>query len=131
LGGDNGGIRGKIKAILTGIRPVAAKDKNSVLKPRKDARQRDAPYGKDQGLDDTEKKERASRLTPREHDMFLLLLEGCTLKETAVKLGIAYSTVNTHQMAIYKKLEVNSKAELIINFRCLANSTGQSDERRE
>ncbi|NLE25111.1 MAG: helix-turn-helix transcriptional regulator [Clostridiaceae bacterium] len=56
-------------------------------------------------------------LTPREVEAFILLLEGYTLKETAKQLGIGYSTANTYQTAIYRKLHVNSRAELIINYR--------------
>ena len=56
-------------------------------------------------------------LTPRERDLFLLLLEGYTLKESAKKLDIKYSTANTHMTGIYKKLNVNSRAELIIRYR--------------
>lgn len=114
-----------------GIKPVAVKDENNIFRAGTDAHQRDAPYGKNLWLDDAEKKERASRLTPREHDVFLLLLEGYTLRETAGILGIAYSTANTHQMAIYKKLKVNSKAELIINFRRLQIAPCNQTKRRE
>ncbi|SBV97928.1 hypothetical protein KL86CLO1_10976 [uncultured Eubacteriales bacterium] len=60
---------------------------------------------------------RLSRLTPREHDLYLLLLEGFTLKEAAKQLSIKYSTANSHMSGIYKKLGVNSRAELIINYR--------------
>ena len=56
-------------------------------------------------------------LTPREVDVFRLLLEGYTLRETADQLGVKYSTANTHMTAIYKKLGVNSRAELIIRYR--------------
>ncbi len=55
-------------------------------------------------------------LTPRELDVFRLLLEGYTLQETADQLGVKYSTVNTHMTAIYKKLGVKSRAELIISY---------------
>lgn len=40
--------------------------------------------------------ERLALLTPRERDLFLLLLEGYTLKESAAHLSIKYSTANTH-----------------------------------
>jgi len=60
--------------------------------------------------------ERSMGLTPRELDVFRLLLEGYTLRETAEQLGVKYSTVNTHMTAIYKKLGVNSRAELIIRY---------------
>ncbi|NMB97192.1 MAG: helix-turn-helix transcriptional regulator [Clostridiaceae bacterium] len=58
-----------------------------------------------------------SSLTPREKDVYLLLIEGFTLKEIAKQLGLKYSTVNTHMTQIYRKLKVKSKAELIINYR--------------
>lgn len=60
---------------------------------------------------------RVEQLTPREHDLFLLLMEGFTLKESAKQLLIKYSTANTHMTSIYKKLGVKSRAELIINYR--------------
>jgi DNA-binding CsgD family transcriptional regulator len=56
-------------------------------------------------------------LTPREHDLYLLLMEGYTLMECALKLSVKYSTANTHMTSVYRKLEVNSRAELIINYR--------------
>lgn len=60
---------------------------------------------------------RLGLLTPRERDLFLLLLEGYTLKESAEQLSVKYSTANTHMTGIYKKLNVNSRAELIIRYR--------------
>lgn len=64
-----------------------------------------------------EKQNLVSSLTPRESDLFLLLLEGYTLKESAKELSVKYSTANTHMTAIYKKLKVSSRAELIIKYR--------------
>lgn len=74
----------------------------------------------------SEKKERIARLTPREYDLYLLLLEGFTLKESAKRLLIKYSTANTHMSGIYRKLGVKSRAELIINYRFVttANMNG-------
>jgi DNA-binding CsgD family transcriptional regulator len=70
-------------------------------------------------LDDKEKSKikKVMQLTPREYDVYLLLLEGYTLKECADKLSIKYSTANTHMTGVYKKLGINTKAELIINYR--------------
>lgn len=68
--------------------------------------------------DDKEKKiKNVSTLTQREFEMFHLLVEGYTLKECSAQLSIKYSTANTHMTSIYKKLEVNTKAELIIKYR--------------
>lgn len=61
-------------------------------------------------------------LSPREKDAYQLLLEGFTIKETAKHLGIGYSTANTYQNAVYRKLHVNSRAELIINYHGLEKS---------
>ena len=52
-----------------------------------------------------------------EREVFRLLVEGYTLRETAQQLGLKYSTVNTHMTGIYRKLGVNSRAELIIRYR--------------
>ncbi|NLT12704.1 MAG: hypothetical protein GXY05_00015 [Clostridiales bacterium] len=68
--------------------------------------------------------EQLALLTPRERDLFLLLLEGYTLKESAKQLSVKYSTANTHMTGIYKKLNVNSRAELIIRYRDSAKRDG-------
>lgn len=69
-----------------------------------------------------EKQKKVTLLTPREHELYLLILEGFTLKESAKGLSIKYSTANTHMTAIYKKLGVNTRAELIINYRGINSS---------
>lgn len=58
-------------------------------------------------------------LTPREHDVFELLIKGKKMREVADELGIKYSTVNTHQKSIYKKLGVTSRAECILRYGVL------------
>lgn len=75
---------------------------------------------------DHERQERLDALTPREHDVFLLLVEGYTIKESAQQLGISYSAVNGNMTAIYKKLGIKSRAELIIQYRKYSpNAVGQ------
>lgn len=73
--------------------------------------------GKQMSVTQSGRQVRVAQLTPREHDLYLLLLEGFTLKESAEQLGIKYSTANTHMTGIYRKLGVKSRAELIINYR--------------
>ena len=73
--------------------------------------------GKQIGVTQSGRQVRVARLTPREHELYLLLLEGFTLRESAEQLGIKYSTANTHMTGIYRKLGVRSRAELIINYR--------------
>lgn len=60
-------------------------------------------------LDDT-------NLTPREKQVVLLLLQGMTLKQVAPELGLTVSTVSTYTKTIYKKLGINSRAELFLMF---------------
>ena len=59
---------------------------------------------------------RLQTLTPRESEVFGLLVQGKKLREIAEALNVQYSTVNTHQKSIYKKLGVNSRAECILLY---------------
>lgn len=52
-------------------------------------------------------------LTRREIELVKLLSEGVANKTAADKLNVTYFTVNQHLKNIYKKLSINSKAELI------------------
>ena len=75
------------------------------------------------GIAETEKRDRVVQLTSREYDLYLLLLEGYTLNESAKQLSVKYSTANTHMSAIYRKLGVSSRAELIINYHTVTVRT--------
>jgi len=55
-------------------------------------------------------------LSPREKEIFALLLENIPLKTIAIELGISYHTVNTHYSSIYRKLGINSKGELLMKY---------------
>lgn len=79
--------------------------------------------------EEDDKQKQVSQLTPREHDLYLLLIEGFTLKESAKELSIKYSTANTHMTGIYKKLGVKSRAELIINYRNININGGNCDDK--
>jgi DNA-binding NarL/FixJ family response regulator len=52
-------------------------------------------------------------LTPREVEITSLLAQGKSNKEAAGELFISVRTVETHRRAIFRKLEVNSMAELV------------------
>ncbi len=53
----------------------------------------------------------AETLTPRERDVLVLVSKGCRLPELAEKLEISRHTVSDHLKSIYRKLNVNSRAE--------------------
>lgn len=59
----------------------------------------------------------AYHLSRREIEVCKLLLEGFTLRQISGVLSIAYSTVNTYCTSAYRKLGINSRAELIILFK--------------
>ena len=59
------------------------------------------------------KKNAESDLTPREHDIVNGLVDGLSYKMIADRYDISIDTVRAHIRNIYKKLHVNSKAEVI------------------
>ena len=59
------------------------------------------------------KKNSDSDLTPREHDIVNGLVDGLSYKMIADRYDISIDTVRAHIRNIYKKLHVNSKAEVI------------------
>lgn len=63
--------------------------------------------------DEQPKKDPDSNLTPREHDIVNGLVDGLSYKMIADRYDISIDTVRAHIRNIYKKLHVNSKAEVI------------------
>ena len=61
------------------------------------------------------KKEKLN-LTPREQEIFTLLLKGTSPKEIAYTLKISYETVHHHQKNMYKKLGIQSIQELFAKY---------------
>jgi len=56
-------------------------------------------------------------LTPREQEVFDMLLGGSTPKEIAYSLNVAYDTVIAHQKSMYRKLDVHNINEFLVKFR--------------
>ncbi|HLR25049.1 MAG TPA: response regulator transcription factor [Fodinibius sp.] len=63
--------------------------------------------------EENNKKKAKSDLTPREHDIVNGLVDGLSYKMIADRYDISIDTVRAHIRNIYKKLHVNSKAEVI------------------
>src|SRR4029079_17236909 len=66
------------------------------------------------------------RLTPREHEVFLLLARGKPHKQIAYELGTSERTVKLHRHNVMQKLEIRSLAELAViaeRLGLLPNST--------
>jgi DNA-binding NarL/FixJ family response regulator len=54
------------------------------------------------------------KLTPRETEVLTYLSKGFTIKEIAGLMGIKWFTVNDHIKAVYRKLNVSSRAEAAV-----------------
>ena len=57
-----------------------------------------------------------SPLSPKENEVLALLAEGLSYKMVADKLGVSYTTINTHTKRIYEKLHISSLGEAIAYF---------------
>ena len=57
-----------------------------------------------------------TNLSLREKQVVLLFLRGLTLRQIAPELGLTFSTVSTYSKTIYRKLGINSRAELFLLF---------------
>ena len=57
-----------------------------------------------------------SPLSPKENEVLALLAEGLSYKMVANKLGVSYTTINTHTKRIYEKLHISSIGEAIAYF---------------
>lgn len=55
-------------------------------------------------------------LSPREKEVLAQLAQGRFYKEIAADLGIAMSTLRTHQQRIYEKLHVQSRTEATLKY---------------
>ena len=55
-------------------------------------------------------------LTPREKEVCTWLLRGLTVRQVSGELGLAFATVNGYYRSLYRKLGINSKAELFLRF---------------
>jgi len=56
-------------------------------------------------------------LSRREIQVCKLLLQGYTMRQISGILSISYSTVNTYCTSTYRKLEINSRTELLLLFK--------------
>ena len=61
-------------------------------------------------------KTQKSPLTNKENEVLMHLSQGMSYKMVADKLGVSYSTVNTHSKRIYQKLHISSLGEAIAYY---------------
>jgi two-component system response regulator FixJ len=56
---------------------------------------------------------RLAHLTPREHEVMMMVTEGRSNKEIATALGVSAKTVEAHRARVMEKMEADSLAELV------------------
>ena len=66
------------------------------------------------------------QLTPREQEIFDLLLEGVSPKEIAYKLHITNRTFDFHRTNVYRKLGVQSIRELLVQYSNTGNGAASA-----
>ena len=78
-------------------------------------------WGKDSGNMEVDNEQSSMfhrfNLSKREIEVCKLLLQGYTMRQISAMLSISYSTVNTYCTSSYRKLEINSKTELLLLFK--------------
>ena len=63
------------------------------------------------------------QLTPREQEIFDMLLDGASLKEIAYKVDVSYKTAERDRTSLYRKLGVQSFQELVAKYGSLKNGS--------
>lgn len=63
-----------------------------------------------------EKMDWETLLNPKEKEIFTLLLQGLTMRQIAGELKMKYDAVNYYYKNIYRKLNINSRVELIVRY---------------
>lgn len=59
-------------------------------------------------------KKRLSNLTPREHEVMILIVKGLSNKEAAKQLNVSNRTVDVHRAKIMEKMDAEDLAELTV-----------------
>jgi FixJ family two-component response regulator len=70
---------------------------------------------------------RVESLTPREHEVFLLVVSGMLNKQIAFELGLSEKTVKVHRARVMQKMKAASLADLVR----MAEKTSHSTNRRK
>jgi DNA-binding NarL/FixJ family response regulator len=91
-----------LKSVLDGGSPISAKVARHILAKIPSSTTTDLEECQD-----------TPNLTPREHDILVLVSRGYKRQEIAVELGISVTTVSTHISSVYRKLDTNSNVNAV------------------
>ncbi len=68
---------------------------------------------RDQQAESAELRERSHLLTPRESEVFTLVVKGLLNKQIALQLGISEITIKLHRRQVMEKMQAGSLADLV------------------
>lgn len=74
--------------------------------------------------------DRLASLTPREREVFALLIQGKKQREIAGLLNVQPTTVSFHTQSLYRKLGIHDRAQLFIRY-ALPGRTQSNQEANE
>ncbi len=77
-------------------------------------------------LQDTPRPNSFENLTPRERDVAIEVAHGATNKEVARRLNITERTVKAHLGAVFEKLGVRDRLQLVLEYKDAAKQVGQA-----
>ena len=81
----------------------------------------------DRGSELAQARQRLSRLTAREHEVFEMVARGQANKVVAAELGISERTVEIHRAGVMRKMEAKTLADLIRMATMLEPAQGQGN----
>ena len=62
---------------------------------------------------DGEARPASQKLTPRQREILILIVEGLSTKEIAARLGLSVKTIETHRAALMERLDIHDVASLV------------------
>jgi two-component system, LuxR family, response regulator FixJ len=93
-------------------------DSQTLLARAQEAIQKDLET-RDYNAEKREFKKRLSQLTPREHEVYILVVKGLSNKEVAKHLNVSNRTIDVHRARIMEKMEAEDLSELtVIAMHC-------------
>ena len=106
-------------------KPVNGQELIDLINGTFDAHARTCTSAKDDGLE-----AKRAVLSPRQREVFDLLMQGLPTKEVALRLNLSPRTVEGHRASILERLQAPSFAKLISDLLQHSGIDGQSSQAR-